>query len=196
MKEHLNLNDLLHLSDAELNSAKIRFNQWNGETDPMDEYKRDPDMINNRWLLWRSKQRYYSTGQIAVCFLHLTWDTWLLTTIKLITKELGISGGINYEGEEIERLKPYYGRVIIKYHKSHQTQCVYAKSVIDMMEVVQILPAVYDGEDFPGYDKVRLSFTQLETIVTRNKRDWIAALENQKAVYLITDNPYSAGDEK
>jgi hypothetical protein len=43
------------------------------------------------------------------------------------------------------------------------------------------------GCDFPGYDKVRLSFSQLSTIMQRHKRDWVAALENQKAVYLITD---------
>ena len=50
-----------------------------------------------------------------------------------------------------------------------------------------MLPSMFDGEDFPGYDKIRLSFSQLETIITRNKRDWINTLENQKAVYLITD---------
>ncbi len=52
---------------------------------------------------------------------------------------------------------------------------------------MQILPSIFDGEDFPRYDKVRLSFSQLESIVKRNKSDWISALENQKAVYLITD---------
>ena len=51
----------------------------------------------------------------------------------------------------------------------------------------QILPDKFDGEDFPGYDKVRLSFSQLETIITRQKKDWVSALSNQKAVYLITD---------
>lgn len=55
------------------------------------------------------------------------------------------------------------------------------------MIVNQILPAQYDGDDFPGYDNVRLSFHQLETIIVRGKKDWIAALGNQKAVYLITD---------
>ncbi|MDE5604947.1 MAG: GIY-YIG nuclease family protein [Eubacterium sp.] len=57
----------------------------------------------------------------------------------------------------------------------------------DELEVVQILPAVFDGYDFPGYDNVRLSYSQLENIITREKRDWISALSNQKAVYLITD---------
>ena len=55
------------------------------------------------------------------------------------------------------------------------------------MEVQQILPAIFDGNDFPGYDKVRLSYPQLEAVLNHGKRDWIAALENQKAVYLITD---------
>ena len=34
---------------------------------------------------------------------------------------------------------------------------------------------------------MRLSYEQLNTILSCGKRDWIAALENQKAVYLITD---------
>lgn len=187
MAKFLFLNDLLHLDDAELDNTKIKFNQWNGETDPMKEYKRDPDMINNQWLFWREEQRYFNVGQNAVCFLKLTYDTWLLTTIKKVTRELGVTKGINYEGEEIERFQQYFGRVIVKYQKSQRTQGMLAKSVINKLEVVQILPTVFDGEDFPGYDKVRLSFSQLETIINRNKRDWIAALENQKAIYLITD---------
>ena len=51
----------------------------------------------------------------------------------------------------------------------------------------QILSATFEGDDFPGYDKVRLSYSQLATIINTNKRDWIAALSGQKAVYLITD---------
>ena len=55
------------------------------------------------------------------------------------------------------------------------------------MEVLQLLPAAFDGDEFPGYDNVRLSYVQLASILERRKQSWIAALENQKAVYLITD---------
>ena len=181
------LNDLLHLDDDTLIKTKIRFNQWNGEKDPMDEYQKDPERINTGWLLWRTKQRYFKVGQNAICFLRIASDSWLMTTMKQITGELGITSGINYVGKELDEYKSYYGRVIIKYKKSHQTQCVNMKNILDKLEVQQILPSIYDGEDFPGYDKVRLSFSQLETIIVKNKRDWVAALENQKAVYLITD---------
>jgi hypothetical protein len=52
---------------------------------------------------------------------------------------------------------------------------------------LQLLPTVFDGDEFPGYDNVRLSYMQLSSILKRQKQSWIAALENQKAVYLITD---------
>jgi len=87
----------------------------------------------------------------------------------------------------LEEYSPYFGRVIIKYKKTHQTQVVHLKNVIDELEIAQILPNVFDGIDFPGYDKVRLSYGQLSTIVQRQKQDWVAALKNQKAVYLIVD---------
>ena len=112
---------------------------------------------------------------------------WLLTTIKRVTKDLGISGGVSFEGEEIETYKPFFGRVIVQYHKTSMAQGRYFSELQDELVVNQILPDVYDGEDFPGYDKVRLSYAQLEVIIRCGKKDWIAALSNQKAVYLITD---------
>lgn len=187
MAELIYLNDLLHLSEEELQNSKIKFNQWNGSENPMDLYKRNPDEINTRWLFWRTEQRYFNVGQIAICLLKLTYDTWLLTTIKNVTKEFDVKRDINYDGEEIDRFKQFFGRVILKYRKRHTAQGVFASNYIDKLEVIHILPSTFDGEDFPGYDNIRLSFSQLETIIKRNKKDWIAALENQKAVYLITD---------
>ena len=181
------LNDLLHLSTDDLNRTKIKFNQNNGVTEPIDVYLQNPDVVNCRWLFWRTERRYFKVGEIAVCFIKLPWDTWLLSTIKEVTHELDKLNGINYVGNEIGKYQSLFGRVVVKYHKTHQTQVLLANNIINDLEVSQILPNVFDGIEFPGYDKVRLSYNQLSTIINRNKQDWIAALENQKAVYLITD---------
>lgn len=182
------LNDLLNINDDEIDKVKVKFNQTNYEnTNPMEEYKKDPEIVNDRWLFWRSKQRYFNVGQIAICLLRLSYDTWLLTTIKEVERELNVTNGINYEGREIEKYSCYFGRVILKHHKTYQSQGRYFKEIQDELEILEILPSVFDGESFPGYDNVRLSFQQLETIITRKKSDWIGALQNQKAVYLITD---------
>lgn len=187
MSNQIKLNDLLKLSDEEIQIAKIKFNQDNGEEDPMEAYLNDPDLINNGWLFWRKKQRYFNVGQIAICFLKLSFDTWLLTTIKIVTKELNVLHDINYEGEEVVKYKGYYGRVIVKFHKKTQSQGYKAKTIIDKLEVLEVLPTTFDGDVFKGYEQVCLSFTQLEVVIKRRKKDWVAALENQKGVYLVTD---------
>ena len=181
------INDILHFHEDDMANIKVKFNQFNGSTNPMDEYQKNPEIINSQWLFWRNKQRYFYVGQIAVCLLKLSDEMWLLTTIKRVTKELGIYDGINYEGEEIEQYRPYFGRLIIKYHKTTMAQGRYYSEVKDELIVNQVLPSIFDGEDFPGYDNGRLSYSQLASIIGNGKRDWVAALENQKAVYLITD---------
>ena len=180
------LNDILGFSDDELSHVVIKFNQWDGSLNPMEEYSRNPSDINDIWFLWHKERRYFREGQIGICFLKLSEDSWLLTTIKEITKCLDIVNGVGYEANEIKKYEKFFGRVIIKHRKS-RPQGVYFKTVQDRLEVLQILPSIFDGIDFPGYDKVLLSYEQLYTIIHRQKRDWIAALENQKAIYLITD---------
>lgn len=186
MENKIKLNDLLKIDD--LTNVKIKFNQNNGWDEPMDMYMKNPDIINNQWLFWRSERRYFYVGEIAICVLKLSYDMWLLTTIKRVTKELDVKNGINYEGEELEEYSQFYGRVIIKFRKTFQTQCRKTESIMDELEVVQVLPSIFDGKDFPGYDNTRLTYEQLKVIVDRHKKDWIAALENQKAVYLIRDS--------
>lgn len=184
---YIKLNDLLRISPSDADKVKIKFNQNDGNEDPMELYLNNPEIVNSQWLFWRNKQRYFNVGQVAICLLKLSYDTWLLTTIKRITKEFNVLNDVNYEGEELTEYKPYFGRVIIKYHKTAQTQGMFYNTVCDELEVLEILPSIFDGDEFPGYDRVRLSYTQLKSIIERKKKSWIAALENQKAVYLITD---------
>ena len=180
------LKNLLNFTNEELGLAKVRFNQFNGEENPMDDYLRNPEQVNTKWLFWRTKNSFFKIGEIAISFLKLDKDTWLLTTVKKVTKELDVYDGINYEGEEVEDYRPLYGRVIVKFHK-YQAQLRKYVEIMEELEVNQILPDSFDGDEFPGYDNVRLSYEQLANIIDRGKRDWIGALGNQKAVYLITD---------
>lgn len=182
----LALHTLLQLTPDELVRTKVKFNNFNGTTDPLEEYVADPDRVNVDWLFWRGERRNFKVGDIALNLLAMTDRTWLLTTAKEVTKDLNVKEGTNYEGIEISRLSPFFGRVIVSYHRTSRTS-VRGLSSLGDLEVVQVLPSIFDGQDFPGYDKVRLSYLQLKTILDRNKRDWVAALEGQKAVYLITD---------
>lgn len=183
----IKLNDILRLSEEQIARAKVKFNIDNGESNPIDIFKSDPDLINKQWLYWRKKNRYFSVGQIAICLVRIREDEWLLTTVDTVDSELGVNKGINYTGTPFSEYASFYGRTIIRYHKSFQTQGVNFSTISDELEVLKILPDTFDDDDFPGYDRVKLSYAQLKSILDRGKKDWIAALESQKAVYLITD---------
>ena len=183
----IKLNDILHLTQDQISIAKVKFNRYNGWEDPIEIYKSNPDLVNKSWLYWRTKNRYFDVGQIAICLVKIRGDLWLLTTIDTVDKELNVKNGINYIGTPLEQFKSFFGRTVIRFHKSFQTQGVNFETVSEGLEVCQILPEAFDDDDFPGYDKVRLSYCQLKSILNRGKKDWVAALENQKAVYLITD---------
>ena len=50
---------------------------------------------------------------------------------------------------------------------------------------IHILP-VFENDKFPGYDNINISFKELSRVI--NNDGWKTALQNQKGVYLLTDN--------
>ena len=181
------LKDLLNFTPEQIGKAKIKFNKNNGYDDPIELYKSNPDVINKEWLYWRSQNKYFEVGQIAICLVRIRDDIWLLTTVDTVDSDYDVKNSVNNSGTPISEYQKYFGRTIIKFHKSFASQGRTYKDIMDHLEICQILPDTYDDDDFPGYDRVKLSYAQLKSILGRNKKDWIAALESQKAVYLITD---------
>ncbi|MBQ2774739.1 MAG: GIY-YIG nuclease family protein [Clostridia bacterium] len=183
----LKLNDLMRLSDDELKNTKVRFNQYNGEDNPIEEFKKSPEKLL-KWNYWNSQK--YKVGQLSIGLVKMSQDEWLLFTVGTITaiKDIPFNSGIGYEYRIEEDLYgDLFGRVIIKYHKTMQSQFPNADTVMDNLIVKEVLPSVFSGFDFPGYDKVSLTYAELETIVNGRYPSYKNALENQQAVYVLTD---------
>lgn len=181
------LNDLLRFDAAEVPNVRVKFNIYNGYDDPLDLYKTNPDEVNVTWFLWHDDRRYFNVGQTAICLLKLRGDQWLLTTIKKITRLLDVTDGVGYDADEVKEYDQYFGRLVVEYHNPCRTMGRKYENVMDELEVVQILNEQYTGNEFPGYENVRLSYPLLKNIVDRQLPGWVDALRNQKAVYLITD---------
>lgn len=181
------LNDLLHFDASEVPNVRVKFNISNGYDDPLDLYKTNPDEVNVTWFLWHDDRRYFNVGQTAICLLKLRGDQWLLTTIKKITRLLDVTDGVGYDAVEVKEYEQYFGRLVVEYHNPCRTMGRKYENVMDELEVVQILNEQYTGNEFPGYENVRLSYPLLKNIVDRQLPGWVDALRNQKAVYLITD---------
>ena len=187
MSKIIKLNDILNFSKEQVKKAKVKFNTYNGYHDPIELYKTNPDKINKEWLYWRANQRYFRVGQIAICLVRISHDNWLLTTIDTVESDLNVQNGINNTGIPFTNYEPYFGRIVIKYHKEKRSSCMNYLAVMEELEVLQILSDKYDDDNFHGYDNISLQFEKLQSIIERGKKDWIAALESQKGVYLISD---------
>ncbi len=51
------INDLLRITEGEIYNVRLKLNVDNGYTDPLEEYKQDPDLINIQWFLWHRDRR-------------------------------------------------------------------------------------------------------------------------------------------
>ena len=189
----LSLQILLGFDEETAAKTKIKFNQWNGQEQPLNDYVGNPIYVNDFKLFWRSECRSFNVGETAINLVQMDGDKWLLTTIKKVTEELGVTNGPNWKGRELPDYKDLYGRLVLRYAKSGRGTVCWYETVMNDLEVYQILPEVYGGAEFPGYDDVRLSYQQLETILRIGKKDYKAApfqilrLPTKRFLSLITN---------
>lgn len=190
--EILKFNDLLHLTDGDIAQTKIHLclTPLGSNADPIEIFKRDPNEVNVDWFLHRNTKNDLHVGYHAICLVRLPQhqDDWLFTSMKTITHETGRINDVGWEGKEWEQFAPFYGRLIIRFHKRSQNGFRWASTIINSMEVLQLLPDIYEDNHFPGYDNICLSWHEMHRIIVENKLpDWYNALANQKGVYVITD---------
>ena len=186
MNGQLKLNDLLRLTPEQLAKTKVRLNKYNGEKNPIDDFKKDPNSLLH-WNYHNNKP--YKEGQYSIGLVHMNGDRYLLFTVGKILKVLDIpkNNGVGVKFETLEEYKDLYGRVVVSYHNTSQNLFRNADSIMDDLIVTEIIPSIYTGFDFPGYQNVSLTFEQLKTIVEGNFDSYRNALERQKAVYVQTD---------
>lgn len=134
-----------------------------------------------------NKNKSYKAGQITIGLVKIkpNEDFWLLFHIGQVTKDLNILNGVGYEYRYLTEYEKYIGRLIIKFKNKAQTMIRNAESVFDDCFVTQILPDTFDNDLFPGYEKVNISWNELQKVL--EKDNWRTALQNQKGVYLLTD---------
>lgn len=192
MNKIIKLNNLLNLTNEELKNTKIRLMVSSNDCgDPHQDYINDPNQVTEFKFLWEQEKQgaIFKEGQLGIGLLRIAQDRWLLVTAQKILKRLGKDeAGVNYQTEIIDNLEKYFGRIIVRFKNKTQQMCRNAETIMDDLEVGEILPARYEGEIFPGYENVTLPWYKLKAIIDNQKQDWITALKNQKGVYLITDN--------
>jgi len=151
-------------------------------TNPLDVFIRD----RNEWADWQryrgSKDEWTREYIFTLIKFH---NNWIFGGIfKIIGKYQTY-----YDVELTEQYDSLIGRLIISGVPNNRGRgrSYYLETYFDTFEVNMILQDVYDGQEFPGYENINISFKSLEHIFRIQKSDWKLALSNLKGVYLIND---------
>jgi len=162
---------------------KIHFARWNRHDQPLEVFIRN----RHEWQAWQEyfpgrndfNRRYiFSLAQ----FYHEP-EIWLYCGIYEVIKRLPD----RYEVKLTETGRSLIGRLkLYSPYKERTTRANFERHYAGF-EVQEILREPYTGRRFPGYDDIDLSFEELESLVKSARADWMAALENIKGVYLISD---------
>ena len=191
--ESIKLNDILNLSQEDINKTKIRFmtKDSDGEFDPISIAKneKDKEKLNKENLVRnRSKGGFsFKKGNIAIGFIPLpeNADRWLMTGIVRVEKDNGPGEPADME---YYKTKKFNFRLIVKYHKAGQNGIRKANELIDELEVVEIWNPEKKLVDisFPGYKNVSIGYDELKKKIEISN-EWRTALRSRKGIYLITD---------
>lgn len=185
----IKLNDILHLED--LDKVKIRLNLSNNKWNALKLYHENRELLLIGHFHNSENRKWFKENDIVIGLAEIAKNEWLLIDISRITKSYDkfwdkVPAQINtfYEHEQIEKYKKYFGRLIIKFHKNNAYVTLKGEH-IDRFYVKELLPDIFDNDNFPGYDRVNISWEELSRVL--EKDTWKTALQNQKGVYLITD---------
>ncbi len=199
------LNDILRIKEEDLDKVAIRFNLSNKSYDALKLYQDNKDvlLVNNFHNVLKTEKdgkvkrgrKYLKKGEIVIGLAEMKNNSWLLFDISKITEDYdkttydGTSPKLYYfyKHEPLSEYEKYFGRLIVEYHKGFQYAILRGKDRINDFHVKEILPETYNNDDFPGYDKVNIQWKELKRKIDNNK-SWQTALENQKGIYLITDD--------
>jgi hypothetical protein len=170
---------------------KVHFARWNTVEQPVNVLGRSLEEWA-RWQAWYpgrndfNRQFIFSLAQFpSAPSLWLFGGIWRIKGI--LEEPYQGSNRKFYDVELTDELRPLVGRMKLRRVWKERGTRLNLENHYEDFEVAEILPARYTGVSFPGFNKVRLDFSELETLIDNARADWEAALGNVGGVYLITD---------
>lgn len=118
-------------------------------------------------------------------------DEWLFVSAAEILEVPGYGSEDGYAKVRIlEEYASLFGRLVINFHKGNKF-ALYVFNLskyLDEAMAKEVLPALYNGETFQGYDHAHLPFAKLDHIFRREiMSSYHDALESVTGVYCLTD---------
>ena len=193
----LMLNDILKLRKEQIANSKMELNMKAGKDGESyidiwlrhaDQEKEDGTCNDCSYWGWYSEgRRNFAPGNIVFSFVRISGDDWLLVSAAEI---LEVPKNEYAKVKVLQEYSPLYGRLVVTLKKGNKfyLYTFTMEKFIDQATVKEILPCLYSGEQFEGYDKVHLPYNRLEQVFTgKIMPTYYEALKKITGVYCLTD---------
>lgn len=124
----------------------------------------------------------------VLSLISLEGSKWLFAGVyKILGATSGTNPSYQYQTELLPNQEDIIGRIIVHYKREGRASYIWGHKYGKNLEIFEIRPERLSIGDFPGYNKVILSYRQLKIIVAQLEPSWKSALSNVKGIYLISD---------
>lgn len=183
--EMIKLIDLIHLAGLTLEKFKIHCATGTNPT-PLEAF------YDGEFKTWQEYQnnRNFECAHI-LSLIHLGGFDWLFAGIYKVNgvqpKSDDNKSWFEYSTSETPGLDHLVGKAIITFSKQFRQSYLKGERYAASLIIKEIKPERQSIGDFPGYNKVCLSYRNLKTIVRQQPQSWKTALSNVAGVYVIAD---------
>jgi len=190
------LNDVLNLTTQEIGNSKIEFNMQAGRNGRQfldlwlthsESEKATGTCYECSYWGWYGDKRNFYPGQWVFSFVRMPDDEWLLISAAQIIDTPKDDWA---EVKILEKYVPLFGRLIIKCKKGNKfaRYTFNLSTYLDQSIIKEVLPCIYSGETFEGYDRVHLPYHRLANIFNgKILPTYYEALKKITGIYCLTD---------
>ncbi len=145
--------------------------------------------LAGRFKEWQEEQNNKNFECDSVlALINLKEDLWLFASVyKILGVSKGTRAPYRYDTQLLPDQDDLIGKVIVHYKREGRASYIWGHKYGKNLEVAEIKSTRISIGDFPGFNKVMLSHSQLRIIVSQQEPSWKSALSNVKGIYLIAD---------
>lgn len=168
--------------------CKLHCAVYNGETYPIDALANNPDEWQ-RWNSWRNVNDDFNRRFIFSLAQDRHDPTlWLFGGIWEVVGRRPEPRQHSYDVVLREDLMgPFIKRLYVRLTLAGRNRRRNMEACLNDMTVASIAEEPFDGDPFPGHDRINHSLAEIQAIVKQGRPDWRIALEHMKGVYVIHD---------
>jgi hypothetical protein len=174
--------------DFDPKRCKLHCAVYNGKAFPIDVLGNDP----TEWQLWNSWRNANDDFNRQFIF-SLAQDRhdptlWLFGGIWEVVGRRAEPREHSYDVVLRDDLMgPFIKRLYVRLALVGRNRRRNMEACLNDMTVATIAEQPFDGDPFPGHDRINHSLAEIQMIVKQQRPDWRIALEHMKGVYVIHD---------